>query len=115
LDPPEEGSENVYYSEKPVDKTGEDLYNKSTPIEKTGSGTKQSEIKGDFETAIDDFYSMNPTDVKKYANGTIVGKLPDGRTINVRPNSTYDEGKPTIEISKPNSKKPDVKFRYTPE
>lgn len=83
---------------------------------RTGSGTRQWVKPGDFGTAVDDFDNLNPTNVRPITGGKgaggKVGILPDGRTINVRPNS--DSGEPTIEIGgTPGVRKPD-KVRYQP-
>ena len=40
---------------------------------------------------------MNPTNVRTYPNGTIVGDLSDGRTINIHPSTTLN-GTPSVEI-----------------
>ncbi|RKI63172.1 hypothetical protein D7V91_17605 [bacterium 1xD42-67] len=55
------------------------------------------------EAALAEFYSQNPTDVSTKPNGTIVGTLADGRTINVHPASSL-KGVPTVEIYDPTTK-----------
>jgi len=40
----------------------------------------------------------------------MVGTLPDGRPVNVRPSSS--NGSPTIEIQRPGGKRADDKIRY---
>lgn len=40
---------------------------------------------------------MNPTNIRTYSNGTIVGDLPDGRTINLHSSTTLN-GVPSLEI-----------------
>ncbi len=77
----------------------------------TGNGTRQVNKPGGMEAADRDFDRMGPKDVRTYENGTRVGTLPDGRTVNVRPNSSA--GKPTVEISGGGGKPP-TKIRYNP-
>ncbi len=50
---------------------------------------------GGFQQALDDFDSLNVTDIEEIPGG-LMGKLPDGRTINVRIGSS--DGRPTLEI-----------------
>jgi hypothetical protein len=68
----------------------------------------ESATKG-FDAAKADFNALKPSDVKTYPNGTIVGKLPDGTTINVRPSSS--EGYLTVEIYNPTTGT-STKIRY---
>lgn len=49
------------------------------------------------ERAEDDFNAMNPTNIRTYSNGTIVGDLPDRRTINLHSSTTLN-GVPSLEI-----------------
>jgi hypothetical protein len=63
---------------------------------------------GGFIQAQQDFYALNPKNVKIDTNGTIYGQLEDGTWINVRKISTDKEQRPTLEIK---SKKPQ-KIRY---
>jgi len=60
-----------------------------------------SEVKGNA-AAQADFYAKNPSNVRTYSNGTVVGDLPDGTTINMHP-STSLGGTPTVEIYNPNT------------
>ena len=62
-----------------------------------------------FDAAKADLNALKPSDVKTYPNGTIVGKLPDGTTINVRPSSS--KGYPTVEIYNPTTGT-STKIRY---
>ncbi len=55
-----------------------------------------SPIKGN-EAAMNDFDVLNPSNVRTYPNGTVVGDLPNNCTINVHP-STSLGGTPTLEI-----------------
>lgn len=79
----------------------------TTPGRKTKGRTKQFEKPGNFDTANDDFDDLNPTDVVDLPGGGRRGTLPDGRSVNVRPNSS--DGRPTIEIQNGKNK---VKVRY---
>ena len=76
----------------------------------TGTGTRQWEKPGNFNNAVDDFNSLNPSGVRPIRNGGMVGTLPDGRPINVRP--TSDSKQPTIDIQRPDGKRSDDKIRY---
>ena len=53
--------------------------------------------------------NLNIQNIQTRQNGTITGNLPDGRKINVSPNSKG--GEPTIEIEHGGK---DIKIRYTP-
>lgn len=80
------------------------------PGDKTNGRSKQREKPGDFNDALADFDKMRLSDVKDKSNGEKkmkVGKLPDGRTVTVRNQST--DQRPTLEI--PNGKEK-IKIRY---
>jgi hypothetical protein len=62
---------------------------------------------GGLDAANDDFDGMKPLDVKPIGQGGRTGVLPDGRKVNVRPNST--DGRPTLEIQDGKSRD---KIRY---
>ena len=68
-----------------------------------------SDVKGDV-AAKADFDAMNPTNVRTYSNGTMVGDLPDGRTINIHPSTTLN-GTPSLEIYNP-ATGTSIKIRY---
>lgn len=68
-----------------------------------------SDVKGEA-AARADFESMNPVNVKTYPNGTTVGYLSDGRTINMHPSTTLS-GTPSVEIYDPVSGR-SIKIRY---
>ncbi len=68
-----------------------------------------SEVKGE-SAARADFEAMAPTNIRTYSNGTIVGDLPDGRTINLHPSTTLG-GTPSVEIYDPVIRK-SIKIRY---
>jgi len=126
-----EGKDQTAAPEKPVDEKAEEKTDgeekgkesdgkktvtveelQKTAKESTKQSTKSDDViqyekPDDYDKAKEDFAALNPSEVKEYPNGTIVGKLPDGRTVNVRPQS--DEGRPTLEIQ--NGKKR-IKIRY---
>ena len=85
-----------------------DILNNSQIGEKTSGKARQYEKAGDFDTALNDFYSLKPTNVQKRDNGTITGKLADGLNVIVRPNSRSK--KPTLEIQ--NTPNNYTKVRY---
>lgn len=68
-----------------------------------------SNITGE-EAAKADFDAMNPTNVRTYPNGTIIGDLSDGRTINIHPSTTLNRT-PSVEIYDPNTGA-SIKIRY---
>ena len=79
----------------------------ATPGRETKGRTTQWEKGGGMDQANEDFDAQNPTDVRALPDGGRRGTLPDGRQINVRPDST--DGRPTLEIQ--NGKNRD-KVRY---
>ena len=88
--------------------TIDDLVNSSTKGRATKGRTTQYERVGDYQTAVDEFNSLNPQNVRELNDGRgYVGELSDGRTINVR--NISSEGSPTIEVLNGKNK---IKFRY---
>lgn len=78
---------------------------------KTHGQTNTYEGKGGYEKANRDFNRLNKGKTKTYPNGTKVGKLPDGTSINVRPKSSKVSGdRPTLEIQGKGRLK--IKIRY---
>ncbi|NMG68150.1 hypothetical protein GPA19_24785, partial [Azoarcus indigens] len=77
--------------------------------DKTKGRTTQWEKGGGMDEANRDFDAKGPADVVPLPDGGRRGTLPDGRQINVRPDST--DGRPTLEIQ--NGKNRD-KVRYDP-
>ena len=71
---------------------------------------KQYEKDGGFEQALSDFDKLSPTKIIKNEENIKIGVLEDGRTIIVRKFSK--EGRITLEIQKPISKKGEIKIRY---
>lgn len=93
----------------------DDILKNTNKGRKTSGRATQYEKSGDFDSALNDFYSLNPTNVQKRDNGTITGTLPDGRNVNVRPQSSgknnqgQASGYPTLEIQNGKNK---TKIRY---
>ncbi len=83
----------------------------TTPGEKTKGRTKNFDKPGGFDQANDDFDDLNPDNIRDITDSKggrgRTGVLPDGRNINVRPNSS--DGRPTIEIQSGKNK---IKVRY---
>ena len=71
--------------------------------------TKQYGKEGGYKDAMRDFDALQPDKVQVSKNGTKIGKLRDGRTVNVRPKSR--EGRPTLEIYNPKNQT-HIKIRY---
>ncbi|MBR1374674.1 MAG: hypothetical protein IJ566_01140 [Cardiobacteriaceae bacterium] len=75
---------------------------------------RQYSKTGGYKKAQQDFYSLKPSNLQTRPNGTITGKLSDGRNVNVRPHSSKggnrEEGYPTLEIQ--NSRSSIIKIRY---
>ena len=69
---------------------------------------RQYKKAGDFETAKQDFYSLNPKNVKSRGENKITSELPDGRQVNVRVESS--DNRPTLEIQ--NTRNNFTKIRY---
>ena len=82
-------------------------------VDVTRKGIHQYSKRGGFSKAQQDFYSLNPKNVRTQKNGVITGELPGGVNVNVRSFSKgtpKDKGLPTLEIQNP--KKPNIKIRY---
>ena len=91
-------------------KTLDDILSNKTLTNQTGKVDNYvSIIKGEA-AARDDFNAMNPTNVRTYPNGTIVGDLPDGCIINIHPSTTLS-GAPSLEIYNPVTGT-SIKIRY---
>ena len=82
----------------------------ATQGDDTGRGTRIWTKPGGLDEANKDFDKMNPSNVANKGNGVRVGTLEDGRRVIVRPNSS--DGRPTIEIQRPNGRRADDKIRY---
>ena len=80
------------------------LTNQPGKVDNYVSGTKgNAAAKADFNT-------LNPSNVRTYANGTIVGDLPNGATVNLHSASSLG-GTPTVEIYYPTTGF-SIKIRY---
>lgn len=102
--------DNEEQDKEPVVKTVEDLRKESKFSDQQSSKSdkvEQREKSGGYDKAKEDFDALNPSGVKTYPNGTIAGKLPDGRQINVRPESS--QGDPTVEVIEGKNR---IKIRY---
>lgn len=86
----------------------ENILNGTQPGRETKGRTKQFTKYGNFDTAYADFASLNPKDIRDIRGGKL-GLLEDGRTVNVRMDSSY--GEPTLEIYNPFTES-SLKIRY---
>lgn len=86
----------------------EEILSKAKKGNKTKGRSKIYEKEGGYEEALKDFEKLNPTEIKKIEIG-LVGRLPDGKYINVRTSS--EDGRPTLEIFNP-ANKGKIKIRY---
>jgi len=82
----------------------------ATHTNTTGTGVQNFQSGGGMNAAMTDFSALNPTNVRMAPNGTIVGRLPDGRTVNIHPGHSVG-GAPTLEIFDPNTRIR-IKIRY---
>ncbi len=87
----------------------DDVLNDAKKEPPTKGKSKIYSKPGGDEQRAKDFDSINFDSVKTYPNGTIVGKLPDGRIVNTRAKSTDKAGRSTIEI---HNGKSSIKIRY---
>ncbi len=94
-------------------KTIDDILAETEPGEKTKGRTKQFEKTGGFEKALKDFEKMLPNNIREIVTGKgntgKLGRLPDGRRINVRIDSSAEY--PTLEIYNPVNES-SIKIRY---
>lgn len=75
-------------------------------------------MAGNYQTALKEFYSLRPVDVTPIGptpdnprREGFLGRLGNGTVLNVRNQSTYKGGAPTLEFKKP-SGQANVKVRY---
>ncbi len=87
-------------------KTVEDILKDASPLSEKRFATQLGK-SGGYNQALKDFNSMGLTDIRDIPGGK-VGKLPDGRTVNVR--SYSSETSPTLEIY---DGKRSIKVRYS--
>lgn len=80
--------------------TQTDILSDKTLTNQTGKVDNYVSSEKGTAAAKADFDAMNPTNIRTYSNGTIVGELPDGRIINLHPSTTLN-GAPTLEIYDP--------------
>lgn len=77
--------------------TQTDILSDKTLTNQTGKVDNYVSSEKGTAAAKADFDAMNPTNIRTYPNGTIVGELSDGRVINLHPSTTLN-GAPTLEI-----------------
>ena len=107
--PPDDGDgKNNSKRDKETEKKIDNILKDTKKGEKTSGKARQYEKSGDFETAKQDFYSLNPKNVKSRGENKITGELPDGRQVNVRIESS--DNRPTLEIQ--NTRNNFTKIRY---
>lgn len=88
------------------------LYDNSKPGKRTKGRTEQRIVDGDFNTALKDFETLHPTDIKSISTPWGTGKtgnIDNGFVATVRPGSSY--GKPTLEVRNPLNRR-GLEFRY---
>ena len=90
-------------------KTVDDILKDAHKRGKTKGKAQQYDKDGDYDDALDDFNSLGLSNIQEKDDGTLVGELEDGRTVNVRNHSK--EGHPTLEIYNPANRK-SIKIRY---
>ena len=78
--------------------------------DKSGGGTRTWTKPGGFDEANKDFDNKNPSNVSEKGSGVRVGTTEDGKRVIVRPDSS--DGRPTIEIQRPDGKRAEDKIRY---
>lgn len=97
--PPSLTPEDPEKRKESVDKQINDIIRDSAPGRETSTNkTRQFEKKGDYQQALDDFGRLDKTNIRDRlkGDGGKIADLPDGRTVNVRPDSSGDI--PTLEI-----------------
>lgn len=91
-------------------KSVEEVLKKATGRSVVKDKSIQYPMRGGFKQANKDFDSLIKGKAESLPGGKRTGKLPDGRSISVRPNSTTE--KPTIQIEPFERKGKKVKLRY---
>ena len=85
-----------------------DVLSGATKGRTTKGKSSQYTKSGGYIEAMRDFKSLNPTEIKQ-SGKTTIGKLEDGRTVNVRPHSS--EGSATLDVYNPQNGT-HIKIRY---
>ena len=80
------------------------LTNQTRKVDNYTSSTKGQ------QAAMNDFNALNPSNVTQYSNGTTVGYLSDGNTVNLHASSSLS-GTPSLEIYNPTTNT-SIKIRY---
>ena len=96
----QERHQNIYFNEvqeskdkennevKKPERTFEDIEVEAEPGEETKGKSTIFEKPGDKNDAVKDFKSLKPSNVRVLSDGKMIGVLDDGRTVNVRKDST---------------------------
>ena len=95
------GGDGAYVGKNPTKSVAELLSNKELDNANAYRAVYNSPLKGE-QAALDEFYSLGPSNVTTKANGTIVGVLSDGSTINYHYSTKTSGNPPTIEIQDTN-------------
>lgn len=106
------GSGSVLCGDSPVaPKSVNDILGETTAGRVTKGKTTQHIKPGGVDAANADFDALAPTNVRdittRYGPGR-TGTLPDGRTVTVRPGSS--DGRPTLEIRRPNGRGDEIRY-----
>lgn len=100
-----------YFESKAIEESDErieEVLKNKTKVRDTKGDTEIHEGDGGYSQAEKDFKKLNKGKISAKSNGTKVGQLPDGRTINVRKDSS--DGRATLEIEK--TRRKTIKIRY---
>ena len=114
VQPPKDPNENDKNKNKEkVDNLINDILKDAIPGKRTTGRTRQFKKTGGFEKALKDFEKMLPNNIREIVTGKgntgKLGRLPDGRRINVRIDSSAEY--PTLEIYNPVNES-SIKIRY---
>jgi RHS repeat-associated protein len=101
----------ISFLKKPEKITVEELIDDSSFIPpRNGGPTDCYERPGGLEQALDDFHALEPSNIRDYGQGRLVGQLEPDVTEVVRPMSS--DGRPTLEIQYKDDHNEYIKFRY---
>ena len=74
-----------------------DILSNKTFTNTTGKVNNYTSPTQGMDAAMQDFYALNPSNVRIAPNGTVLGDLANGTTINIHPGTSVG-GAPTLEI-----------------